>query len=100
MFRTSGTTLGGGARGSHAMRDVDTYDAAALAFGRRALVHDLVGPEGRVPVLVLGPSPEDSPDSSLVHMMDLFVRRGMYPYGVADIVRWARTGEDPARGKV
>jgi NAD(P)-dependent dehydrogenase (short-subunit alcohol dehydrogenase family) len=33
-------------------------------------------------------------------MMDLFVRRGMYPYGVADIVRWARTGEDPAQGKV
>jgi NAD(P)-dependent dehydrogenase (short-subunit alcohol dehydrogenase family) len=30
-------------------------------------------------------------------MMDLFVRRGMYPYGVADIVEWARTGEDPAR---
>jgi NAD(P)-dependent dehydrogenase (short-subunit alcohol dehydrogenase family) len=30
-------------------------------------------------------------------MMDLFARRGMYPYGVADIVQWARTGEDPAR---
>jgi hypothetical protein len=69
VFRTSGTTIG--ARGSHAMRDVDTYDAAALAFGRRALVHDL---PARVPVLALGPSPEDAPDSSLVHMMDLFVR--------------------------
>ena len=31
-------------------------------------------------------------------MMDLFARRGMHPYGVADIVRWARTGEDPAAG--
>lgn len=30
-------------------------------------------------------------------MMDLFDRRGMYPYGVADIVRWARTGDDPGR---
>ena len=29
-------------------------------------------------------------------MMDLFVRRGMHPYGVADIVQWARTGVDPA----
>jgi hypothetical protein len=29
-------------------------------------------------------------------MMDLFARRGMYPYGVADLVRWAQTGEDPA----
>jgi NAD(P)-dependent dehydrogenase (short-subunit alcohol dehydrogenase family) len=33
-------------------------------------------------------------------MMDLFVRRGMYPYGVAEIMRWAHTGEDPARRKV
>ena len=33
-------------------------------------------------------------------MMDLFTRRGMYPYGVADIIQWARTGEDPARRKV
>ncbi len=30
-------------------------------------------------------------------MMDLFARRGMHPYGVADIVRWARTGDDPAQ---
>jgi len=30
-------------------------------------------------------------------MMDLFQRRGMYPYGVADIIQWARTGEDPAK---
>jgi NAD(P)-dependent dehydrogenase (short-subunit alcohol dehydrogenase family) len=29
-------------------------------------------------------------------MMDIFVRRGMHPYGVADIVQWARTGQDPA----
>ena len=33
-------------------------------------------------------------------MMDLFARRGMHPYGVADIVRWARTGVDPAGEKV
>jgi NAD(P)-dependent dehydrogenase (short-subunit alcohol dehydrogenase family) len=30
-------------------------------------------------------------------MMDLFQRRGMYPYGVADIVQWARTGKDPSQ---
>ncbi|MGO8998574.1 MAG: acyl-protein synthetase [Polyangiaceae bacterium] len=68
-FRTSGTTIG--ARGMHAMRDVGTYDAAALAFGRAALVHDL---RARPPVLVLGLSPEDAPDSSLGHMLDLFAR--------------------------
>jgi hypothetical protein len=69
VFRTSGTTLG--ARGAHAMRDVGTYDVAALAFGREALAHDL---KVRAPVLVLGLSPDDAPDSSLGHMTDLFVR--------------------------
>jgi len=69
VFRTSGTTIG--ARGTHEMRDTGTYDAAALAFGRAALARDLSAP---VPVLVLGPSPDDAPDSSLGHMIGLFVR--------------------------
>lgn len=30
-------------------------------------------------------------------MMDVFVRRGLPPYGVADIVRWARTSERPTK---
>jgi hypothetical protein len=67
VFRTSGTTIG--ARGSHEMRDVATYDAAAVAFGRRWLARDL---EEKVPVVVLGPSPDDAPDSSLVHMCAAF----------------------------
>jgi len=69
LFRTSGTTIG--ARGVHAMRDVSTYDAAALAFGRAALA---AGLPPRVPVLVLGLPPADAPDSSLGHMLELFVR--------------------------
>jgi hypothetical protein len=69
LFRTSGTTLG--ARGEHALRDLATYDAAAVACGRAWLVRDLARP---VPVLVLGPSPQEAPDSSLVHMCDAFVR--------------------------
>jgi len=68
-FRTSGTTVG--ARGESSLRDVRTYDAAAIAFGRRWLVRDL---DRRVPVVVLGPSPELAHDSSLVHMCDEFVR--------------------------
>jgi Acyl-protein synthetase, LuxE len=68
-FRTSGTTIG--ARGTHAMRDVRTYDDAALAFGRWALARDL---PPRVQVLVLGPPPDEAPDSSLTHMLALFVR--------------------------
>jgi len=68
-FRTSGTTLG--ARGMHLMRDVGTYDAAALAFGRAMLAGGLPAP---VPVVVIGPSAEEAPDSSLVHMCTLFAR--------------------------
>jgi hypothetical protein len=68
-FRTSGTTLG--ARGSHAMRDVGTYDAAAMAFGRAMIAAGLAPP---VPVLVVGPSPAEAPDSSLAHMCGLYAR--------------------------
>jgi hypothetical protein len=68
-FRTSGTTSG--TRGVHAMRDVGTYDAAAVAFGRAMLSRGLAPP---VPVLVLGPSADEAPDSSLAHMCALFAR--------------------------
>lgn len=68
-FRTSGTTVG--ARGAHPMRITSTYDAAALAFGRAMLAPDLEPP---VPVLVLGPSQEHAPDSSLAHMCATFAR--------------------------
>jgi hypothetical protein len=68
-FRTSGTTLG--ARGAHSLRDLATYDAGALAFGRAMLAHDL---DARVPVLVIGPSEVETRDSSLAHMCGLFVR--------------------------
>jgi hypothetical protein len=70
-FRTSGTTLGAGTRGAHPMRDVASYDAAALAFGRTMLARGLTGAS---PVLVIGPSEEEAPDSSLAHMCALFVR--------------------------
>ena len=68
-FRTSGTTLG--LRGAHRMRDVRTYDAAALAFGRAILLPDRAPP---VAVIVVGPSPSEAPDSSLAHMCGLFAR--------------------------
>lgn len=67
-FRTSGTTVG--RRGEHAFRHTATYDAGAVAFGRWALASDL---EQRVPVVVIGPSPEEAPDSSLTHMIAAFV---------------------------
>jgi hypothetical protein len=68
-FRTSGTTIG--ARGAHAMRHARTYDAAAVAFGRRMLFGGL---PAQTPIFVLGPSPAESPDSSLAHMCGLFAR--------------------------
>lgn len=76
-FRTSGTTVG--TRGVHRFRDVATYEAAALAFGRPALAQDL--PED-APVLVLGPSRREAPDSSLAHMTSLFAERLGRPAGV------------------
>jgi hypothetical protein len=69
-FRTSGTTLG--ARGSHAMRRPSTYDAAALAFGRWALTAGSPPWPTPGPVLILAPSPAETPDSSLMHMLSLF----------------------------
>jgi hypothetical protein len=68
-FRTSGTTLA--SRGTHPFRVTDTYDAASVAFGRRWLMK---GYPERVHVMVLGPSPEEAPDSSLTHMNAAFVR--------------------------
>ncbi len=69
VFRTSGTTLG--ARGSHLIRQVATYDSAALAFGRAMIARDLDAPAA---VLVLGPSQAEMPDSSLAHMCGLLAR--------------------------
>lgn len=72
-FLTSGTT--GGSRGVHAMRDASTYDAAALAFGAAVFAPALA--EGRnrsAPVLVVGPSAVEAPDSSLAHMCASFAR--------------------------
>lgn len=70
VFRTSGTTGASMAsRGAHSFRDLGTYDAAALAFGRWALMGDL-SPRARV--VALAPSPEEAPDSSLAHMLALF----------------------------
>jgi len=63
-FRTSGTTGGVDARGTHLVPHVALYRASALAgFSRFVL------PDGaRLPCLFLLPSPADRPDSSLVHM--------------------------------
>jgi hypothetical protein len=68
VFRTSGTTTS--ARGSHAFRELGTYDAGALAFGRTMLFAGLAEPPD---VVVLAPPPHEAADSSLGHMMARFV---------------------------
>ena len=67
VFRTSGTTRGVGKRGAHYVRDLSLYRSSALVNFE---CHFL--PE-RLPVrmLILGPSPELAPDSSLAWMLDL-----------------------------
>ncbi len=96
-FRTSGTALG--ARGTHWMRDVDSYDAAALAFGRAMLARGL---PPAAPVLVVGPSAAEAPDSSLAHMCDLFARAlgdGAEPGGTF-FVRRGEIDLESLRGRV
>jgi hypothetical protein len=80
-FKTSGTT---GLRGTHWFRTCATYDAGAVAFARRALdVHE------PMPVIVIGPSPDEQPASSLVHMigklvMDVGSQPGERTYFIQD----------------
>ena len=66
VFRTSGTTVG--ARGAHWFRTCATYDAGSVAFARVAL-----GAHEPTPVVVLGPTAREQPDSSLTHMIARFV---------------------------
>jgi hypothetical protein len=68
VFRTSGTSLGPGARGEHPLRTTATYELAALAWGARMLWPD----RERLRALVLAPPLEDAPDSSLGFMLDRF----------------------------
>lgn len=73
VFQTSGTTVG--RRGRHVMRTTDTYDLAALAFGRRMLMPVAsTANDARVAILVLGPPPSELPDSSLGHMISHFAQ--------------------------
>ncbi len=73
-FRTSGTTLAGGARGALHLDTLALYEASLAASFERFLLPDLPA-EGRLPILVLAPSPEELPDSSLSHLFGVMLRR-------------------------
>ena len=87
-FRTSGTS-GATVRGAHAMRTAASYDAAALAFGAAMFARGL---EKRVPVVVIGPSDAEAPDSSLSHMCALFARAFGAPDGAGGRTFFVRGG--------
>lgn len=66
VFKTSGTT--NGERGVHAFADLSVYDAAAKAAARHMLFPDV----DRMPLLVLAPTEEEAPHSSLSYMLARF----------------------------
>jgi hypothetical protein len=76
LFRTSGTTSG--ARGEHALSTTSTYEKAALAWGRWALLGDvppdaMPSPRSLRTAVALTPPPAHSlGDSSLHFMIQLF----------------------------
>lgn len=81
VFRTSGTSRGGGSRGLRHVLSLKLYEGALLPGFRAHLL-----PDGTAPSLVsLVPSPDDLSDSSLSHMIGVVARelaaRGSSPGG-------------------
>lgn len=70
VFLTSGTTQGLGRRGRHGFPDLRVYEASlTAAFSASCL------PDGaRLPMVFLGPSPAERPDSSLAYMFGVLSR--------------------------
>jgi len=85
-FRTSGTSQE--KRGALYLDTLELYEASLLPSFEVGVLPELIGTRGRMPILVLAPSPEEADDSSLSHMFgvvlarrgaagsDYFVRRG------------------------
>lgn len=66
VFRTSGTTQA--ERGQHFVRDLALYDRSAKAWAK----HMLFGDVAALKLVVLAPSAQELPDSSLSYMLDRF----------------------------
>jgi hypothetical protein len=71
VFRTSGTATS--ARGALHLDTLELYEASLLPSFARHLLPDLSRGE-RAPILVLAPSPDEVPDSSLSHMFGVLLR--------------------------
>ena len=71
VFRTSGTTSGGAARGEHRVPDLSLYHASLLPNFEAHLLPD----GARLDMISLIPSPLEVPDSSLSHMIGVVADR-------------------------
>ena len=71
VFRTSGTSTS--ARGALHLDTLELYEASLLPSFARFVLPDLA-PGERAPILVLAPSPNEAPDSSLSHMFGVVLR--------------------------
>lgn len=70
-FRTSGTSTA--SPGTLHLDTLELYEASLLPTFRRFVLPDLA-PHARIPIRVLAPSADESPDSSLSHMFAIALR--------------------------
>ncbi len=90
IFLTSGTTKQ--IRGKHFLRELDLYKAGAMRFFKEACLPDVAS----IPVLVLGPSAEVFPNSSLGQMFSWIVE----DFGADEsICAFGENGVDAAAAK-
>ena len=66
VFRTSGTSTE--KRGTLHLDTLELYEASLLPSFEAGVLPELIGTRGRMPILVLAPSPAEADDSSLSHM--------------------------------
>jgi hypothetical protein len=72
LFRTSGTSTE--KRGQLYLDTLELYEASLLPSFEAGVLPELLGTRGRMPLLVLAPSPEEADDSSLSHMFGVVMR--------------------------
>jgi acyl-CoA synthetase (AMP-forming)/AMP-acid ligase II len=75
LFLTSGSTQGADRRGRHLVADLALSDTAVLSNAQAHLFPDLSRSGRRILILSLTPPPSERPHSSLIHMIDLLMRR-------------------------
>jgi hypothetical protein len=70
VFHSSGTTEQRPSRHFHSARSLDLYESSLLPWFQKHLLADLPSTSGRMPLLILTPSPSAAIHSSLVHMFE------------------------------